>query len=100
MEAKTGGGKDRGGDRSAAVRESVEAVGIGATAREYGAPPPATPTTHRGLTLREHATAYDDACSAVNPEYPATMNVILNGDLAVYYSTFQTRCCIEWQKSF
>lgn len=55
MEAKTGGGKDRGGDRSAAVRESVEAVGIGATAREYGAPPPATPTTHRGLTLREHA---------------------------------------------
>lgn len=59
MEAKTGGGKDRGGDRSAAVRESVEAVGIGATAREYGAPPPATPTTHRGLTLREHATVYD-----------------------------------------
>lgn len=56
MEAKTGGGKDRGGDRSAVVRESGEAVGIGATAREYGAPPPATPTTHRELTLREQST--------------------------------------------
>lgn len=101
MEAKTGGGKDRGGDRSAAVRESVEAVGIGATAREYGTRPPRHPPPTAGSpcvsTPLDHCVRRGNhACSAVNPEYPGTMNAILNGDLAVYNSTLQTRYC-RWQ---